>query len=128
MSSEPRRRFPAPWSVVGAAEAFVVVDAHGTFLTFTYFDEVERGANSIRWMKPAAREIAEGIARLPAGDAMLPSMITAPCTAEDRTTWFKVTDANRRDVCAVYVDEPHAGSLSRDEARRIAAGIARTGR
>jgi hypothetical protein len=51
--------------VVEVAETFCVQDTNGFTLTYTYFDEVERGANSTRMTRGEAKRIAHGIARLP---------------------------------------------------------------
>ena len=59
----PPRRFPPPWRVVEVAEAYSLVDANGFTLSYCYFDEVERGANSTRMTRDEARRIANGIAR-----------------------------------------------------------------
>jgi hypothetical protein len=48
-----------------------------------------------------------------------------PFFVEDRKTWFSVTDASGIRLAAVYHSDPEAGDLTPDEARRIAAGIAR---
>jgi hypothetical protein len=126
----PSRRFPAPWSVVEAAEAYVVTDANGTKLAFSYFDTAERGANAIRWLKPEARQLMDAIARLPEllkgeGSPTVQMPIHAPWTVQDRGDWLRVTDAAGHSVCDVYVESPRAGSLTWDEARRIANGIAK---
>jgi hypothetical protein len=65
MTSPSPRRFPPPWRVVEVAEAYSVQDANGFTLSYTYFDEAERGANSTRMSRDEARRIANGIARLP---------------------------------------------------------------
>lgn len=124
------RRFPAPWSVEEAAEAFVVVDAIDQRLSFNYFDEEERGANSSRLRKPDAFNVAWVISRLPAlirGEKALgvAPLHQGPWTATDHSTWFAIDDASGRRVCTVYVDHPDAGALTWDEARRLANGIAK---
>ena len=131
MQDNPQpRRFPVPWTVEEVAEAFAVVDANGTRLSFIYFDADERGANSIRPLKPEALKVAEAISALPAlmqgervGD--MDTSLRGPWTATDRATWFTVDDATGRRVCSVYVDHPEAGSLTWDEARRLVNGMAR---
>ena len=51
--------------MVEVAEAYCVQDANGFALSYTYFDDTARGANSTRMTKDAARRIAAGIAKLP---------------------------------------------------------------
>jgi hypothetical protein len=131
MQDNPQpRRFPAPWTVVEGAETFVVVDAASRQLAFVYFDDAERGANSTRPLKSEALEVAQAIAAVPAmmrretaGDPN--PALRGPWTATDRSTWFRVDDASGRLVCAVYVDHAGAGSLTWDEARRLAVTFAR---
>lgn len=61
-----RRRFPAPWTVIEMAEAFVVEDASGFRLVYLYFeDEPTRRTMQNRLTRDEARRIAIGIARLP---------------------------------------------------------------
>ena len=60
------RRFPAPWSVRELDQAFVVSDANGQAVAYTYFrhDPNEaRQANVLTWDE--ARRIASNIAKLP---------------------------------------------------------------
>jgi hypothetical protein len=123
-------RFPRPWTVEEVAEAYVVTDVSGTRLGFVYFDEASRGANSIRRLKPKALELAQAIAALPGlmqGERAreAPAPLGGSWTATDRTTWFTVDDSSGSRVCAVYVGHPEAGSLTWDEARRLANGVAR---
>ena len=112
------------------AEAYAITDANELRLAFVYFDEAERGANSTRWKKPEARRIADAIASLPAliqaqdgGSLDLP--VPGPWKAADRATWFTVADAFSRLRCAVCVEHPEAGSLTPDEARRLAINVAK---
>ena len=60
------RRFPAPWSVRELDRAFVVADATGQAVAYTYF---RRDANEARQANvltyDEARRIAANIAKLP---------------------------------------------------------------
>ena len=102
-----------------------MVDASGRRLSFTYFDAVQRGANSGRAFKPEAFDIAGAISSLPTLLRGEKATGLAPLQRTDRSTWFTVGNVAGRLVCAVYVDHPDAGSLTWDEARRLANGIAR---
>jgi hypothetical protein len=60
------RRFPAPWSVHELERAFVVADANGKAVAYTYFrrDENEaRQANVLAYDE--SQRIAAAIAKLP---------------------------------------------------------------
>lgn len=61
------RRFPAPWSVEGHTESFIVQDANGFPVALVYFcDDAERRASMIdRMSRDEARRIAVNMARLP---------------------------------------------------------------
>jgi hypothetical protein len=60
------RRFPVPWSVHELEQAFVVSDANGQAVAYTYFrrdqNEAEQ-AHVLTWDE--ARRIATNIAKLP---------------------------------------------------------------
>lgn len=60
------RRFPAPWTVIEVAAAYVVVDSYERRLAYVYWDDSElQSASSDKLTKDEARRIAAGIARLP---------------------------------------------------------------
>ena len=50
-----------------------------------------------------------------------------PWSVEEQETWFAVRDREGQQLAYVYFDDPRAAAkpLTRDEARRIAANIAR---
>ena len=48
-----------------------------------------------------------------------------PWSVEDNGACFIVRDHNGMALAHVYYDDPRAGGLTRDEARRIAANIAK---
>jgi hypothetical protein len=48
-----------------------------------------------------------------------------PWSVEDNGACFVVRDGNGQPLAYVYYDHPHAGDLTWDEARRIAANIAK---
>lgn len=61
------RRFPAPWSVRELEQAFVVVDAAGQSVSYTYFRKDENEARQANVLtRDEARRIAANIAKLPA--------------------------------------------------------------
>ena len=61
------RRFPAPWSVRELEQAFVVVDAAGQSVAYTYFRKDENEARQANVLThDEARRIAANIAKLPA--------------------------------------------------------------
>lgn len=63
----PKRRFPPPWRVRRLAEAFVVEDAAGQPLAYTYFDtnRMQSASASDKLTEDEARRIAAAIAKLP---------------------------------------------------------------
>jgi len=56
-----------------------------------------------------------------------PRRFPPPWTVEEQETWFAVRDREGQQLAYVYFDGPRAAAkpLTRDEARRIAANIAR---
>ena len=56
-----------------------------------------------------------------------PRRFPPPWTVEEQETWFAVRDREGQQLAYVYFDDPRAAAkpLTRDEARRIAANIAR---
>ena len=56
-----------------------------------------------------------------------PRRFPPPWTVEEQETWFAVRDREGQQLTYVYFDDPRAAAkpLTRDEARRIAANIAR---
>jgi hypothetical protein len=50
-----------------------------------------------------------------------------PWTVEEQERWFAVRDRDGQQLAYVYFDDPRAAArpLTRDEARRIAANIAK---
>lgn len=66
-------RFPPPWSVQTAKEAFIVRDATGFPIAYVYFtDRPLTGTKSDRPTRDRARQVAAGIARLPELSARRP--------------------------------------------------------
>ena len=63
----PRRRFPAPWSVVETEGGFRVDDANGVAVAWVYArDDMHARSGGLPWLTTdEARQIASGIARLP---------------------------------------------------------------
>ena len=60
------RRFPAPWSVRELEHAFVVEDANGQAVAYTYFRRDENEARQARVLtRDEARRIAANVAKLP---------------------------------------------------------------
>jgi hypothetical protein len=60
------RRFPAPWSVRELEQAFVVEDANGQAVAYTYFRRDENEARQARVLtRDEARRIAANVAKLP---------------------------------------------------------------
>lgn len=62
------RRFPAPWTIDQTEGAFIVRDANGVALAYTYFPSNYDGLGTLArdHLSPdEARRIAAGIARLP---------------------------------------------------------------
>ena len=60
------RRFPAPWSVRELEQAFVVHDANGQAVAYTYFRQNENEARQANVLThDEARRIAANIAKLP---------------------------------------------------------------
>ncbi|WP_406858465.1 hypothetical protein ABEG18_12895 [Alsobacter sp. KACC 23698] len=110
---------------------FRVCDAQGTWLAYCYGDSTGyRSTGSVMMSPDQAMTMAELIARLPDlehgfATAELPNGLQGPLLVQDRTTWFAVTDPGGILIAAVYHSDPQAGDLNRDEARRIAGGIAR---
>ena len=59
------RRFPAPWSVRELEQAFVVSDANGQAVAYTYFRNDENEARQAKVLtRDEARRIAVNIAKL----------------------------------------------------------------
>jgi hypothetical protein len=56
-----------------------------------------------------------------------PRRFPPPWTVEEQKTWFAVRDREGQRLAYVYFDNPRAAAkpLTRDEARRIAANIAK---
>jgi hypothetical protein len=79
----------------------------------------------------AAQAVAELVAAIPAivkGETAaqgLPPGIQPPFRLVERTGAFVVSSAEGRQLAWVFWNDPKAGDLGHDEARRIAAGIAR---
>ena len=62
----PPRHFPPPWSVRELEQAFVVSDATGQAVAYTYFRKDENEARQANVLsRDEARRIATNIARLP---------------------------------------------------------------
>ena len=60
------RRFPAPWSVRELEQGFVVEDANGQAVAYTYFRRDENEARQARVLtRDEARRIAANVAKLP---------------------------------------------------------------
>lgn len=78
-----------------------------------------------------AERVAAAIAKLPtllSGEgAELPDVPDGPWSAKDDRDCFHVVSASGYAIATVYFNDPRAGDLTRDEARRIAAGVARLG-
>ncbi|WP_406857255.1 hypothetical protein ABEG18_06395 [Alsobacter sp. KACC 23698] len=110
---------------------FRVADATGCMLAYCYGDSTGyRSTGSVMMSPDQAKAMAELIASLPdpmhgIGSATLPPGVQGPFEVEDRRTWFSVTDASGIRVAAVYFGDTEAGSLTRDAARRLAAGVSR---
>jgi len=60
-------------------------------------------------------------------DQTKPRRFPPPWTVEDKDTYFIVRDHNGQDLAYVYAEDKRTGArpLTRDEARRIAANIAK---
>lgn len=73
-SSEPKRRFPPPWTVKRTQHGFIVLDAHGIQLAAIYCRDDYHAAQFDNYLKhltsDEARRIANEIARLP--DLLIP--------------------------------------------------------
>ena len=56
-----------------------------------------------------------------------PRRFPPPWTVEEQETWLAVRDREGQQLAYIYFDDPRAAAkpLTRDEARRIAANIAR---
>ena len=65
--SDPRRRFPPPWTVEVLPARLWVVDSGGISLAYVYArDDLARHTNGLAWLTTEeARRIATAIARLP---------------------------------------------------------------
>jgi hypothetical protein len=65
--SAASRRFPTPWRVRELCEAFVVEDANGTPIAYTYFDtnRMPSASTSDKLTQDEARQVAANIANLP---------------------------------------------------------------
>ena len=64
--STASRRFPTPWSVHELERAFVVADATGQAVAYTYFRKDENEARQAQVLTyDEARRIAANIAKLP---------------------------------------------------------------
>jgi hypothetical protein len=65
--NEGRRRFPRPWTIRELSEAFVIEDANGVAVAYSYFvDHKALGtAAAGRLNRDEARRIAANIAKLP---------------------------------------------------------------
>ena len=76
-----------------------------------------------------AEIVAAAIAELPGiirGERAAPATgMRAPFRVEDREGSFKVVDASGYAIATTYCDDPRAGDLTHDEARRIAINIAK---
>jgi hypothetical protein len=61
------------------------------------------------------------------GDKVPPRRFPPPWSVEEQETWFAVCDREGQKLAYVYFDDPRAAAkpLTRDEARRIAANIAK---
>lgn len=71
--------------------------------------------------------VANAIAALPnvlRGEAPAPTTgLRAPCRVDERDGYFRIVDAQGYSAATTYFDEPRAGDLSWDEARRIASNV-----
>lgn len=66
MTTDPKRRFPPPWSVKDYTEAFCVTDAAGLPLAWVHFEVREIvGTSPDKLTREQARKIAVNIAKLP---------------------------------------------------------------
>lgn len=64
----PRRRFPPPWRIEQTDGAFIVRDANGMAVAYTYYPVNYAGLGTLtaqHLSEDEARRIARGIARLP---------------------------------------------------------------
>lgn len=65
-SKTSSRRFPAPWSVEKTEGAFIVRDANGQAVSWTYWREPRTAADIAKVLsEDEARRIARKIAKLP---------------------------------------------------------------
>jgi|SRR6516165_1419006 len=132
-----------PWSVEEQATCFVVRDSNGEVFANVYYeqDPVLRAATKLP-TKDEARRIAAQFAKLPElldGGALVPTQTPAAVTArrfpppwsvEEQAACFVVRDARRQALGYFYFEEEPgrrlaAKLLTKDEARRIAANVAK---
>ena len=79
------RRFPAPWSVRELEQAFVVEDATGQAVAYTYFRRDQNEARQANVLThDEARRIAANIAKLPGLLTHPPRYIVEPMPKDDR--------------------------------------------
>jgi hypothetical protein len=144
MTADVRNQTPSsPWSVEEQASCFVVRDNNGEVFANIYYeqDAVRRAAAKLPTKDEAHRiatQLAKPLELLDAG-ALVPTQsppeVTArrfppPWTAEELDACFVVRDANGQALGYFYFEEEPgrrsaAKMLTKDEARRIAANVAR---
>jgi hypothetical protein len=113
-NTEPmaRRRFPPPWRVVETPGGWMVQDANGLALAFTYGEDGPRGVSDNRMTKDEARRIAAG--HRPAAGAARPASKSAGAGLRARArrqlmAWGFIADAwrgLRRELPATFAKFP----------------------
>jgi hypothetical protein len=144
MTTDVRDQAPSsPWSVEEQASCFVVRDNNGEVFASIYYeqDAVRRAAAKLPTKDEAHRiatQLAKPLELLDAG-ALVPTQsppeVTArrfppPWTVEDTGACFIVKDSGGQKLLYVYYEEEPgrrsaAKMLAKDEARRIAANVAK---
>jgi hypothetical protein len=127
--SDPRR-FPPPWRAEPIPAGQLIVDATGTKLAYVYGVDPRAQTSMAGSLTFAQAEmIAAAITQLPdvlrEGRQAPALSVRMTLTVEESSEFFRVRDAGNYGVATIYFVDKRAGDLTWDEARRIAANVAK---